>query len=646
VTETANRLHGDNGETDDANSVPAGEEQLAFDHPGGDSLELAELLTGRTMARRLPSLIRRTFSLAWEVDRKAVVALLACQIVSGVSGALGLFATTKAFSVLIETAHDTSRLPAAIPAVSLLAGTAGLRALLGIAIQALSNRLSPRICREAEYKMLEAATNAEQAAYDHPGFNDRFDAAERGVDVSRDMIGQSQNYISSLATLIAAGVVLASLYPLLLPLLLLAAVPQAIASIRGERVTYLATVATHKDRRVMYMLRWHLIAKDQSDQVRTDTLAPYLLEKYKASAERVEATSNTATWDRAKIAVLGATATGLASSAVWGAVLLLLGTGRISAAAAGTAVFALRSAATGLQGLVGYGRDLLRTGLYLDDWERFVKEAAGQRLNRGTITPQRPRHIALRQVTFRYPEAAQDTLHDVDFEVRQGEIVAVVGENGSGKSTLMKLLSGLNLPTSGVVTWDGISIADLDPHAMWRHTSVVPQDFARWPMTARENITLGQPRPEGDLAVQRAARASGADDVIKTLRSGLATLLAREWWGGVALSPGQWQRIAVARAAHRDAGLLVMDEPTSDLDPRAEHRIFTGLREMAGDRAVVLVTHNLANTSVADRVFVLDKGRVVQTGTFHELINQPGLMQDLWRLQQDRDAYRTEGEDT
>ncbi|MEU1477171.1 ABC transporter ATP-binding protein [Streptomyces sp. NPDC005760] len=645
MTETANRLHDDNGETDDANSVPAGEEHLAFNHPGGDSLELAELLTGRTMARRLPSLIRRTFSLAWDVDRKAVVALLACQIVSGVSGALGLFATTKAFSVLIETAHDTSRLPAAIPAVSLLAGTAGLRSLLGIAIQALSNRLSPRICREAEYKMLEAATNAEQAAYDHPGFNDRFDAAERGVDVSRDMIGQSQNYISSLATLIAAGVVLASLYPLFLPLLLLAAVPQAIASIRGERVTYLATVATHKDRRVMYMLRWHLIAKDQSDQVRTDTLAPYLLEKYKASAERVEATSNTATWDRAKIAVLGAAATGLASSAVWGAVLLLLGTGRISAAAAGTAVFALRSAATGLQGLVGYGRDLLRTGLYLDDWERFVKEAAGQRLDRGTITPQRPRHIALRQVTFRYPEAAQDTLHDVDFEVRQGEIVAVVGENGSGKSTLMKLLSGLNLPTGGVVTWDGISIADLDPHAMWRHTSVVPQDFARWPMTARENITLGQPRPEGDLAVQRAARASGADDVIKTLRSGLGTLLAREWWGGVALSPGQWQRIAVARAAHRDASLLVMDEPTSDLDPRAEHRIFTGLREMAGDRAVVLVTHNLANTSVADRVFVLDKGRVVQTGTFHELINQPGLMQDLWRLQQDRDAYRTEGED-
>lgn len=622
------------------------EETLALNHPGGDSLELADLLTGRSMARRLPSLIRRTFALAWEVDRKSVLALLACQIVSGVSGALGLLAMTRALAVLIETAADPGRLRAAVPAVVVLAAMAGVRALLGIAIEALSNRLSPRICREAEYKMLEAATNAEQSAYDHPGFNDRYDAAERGVDVSRQMIGQSQNYISSLTTLIATGAVLASLYPLLLPLLLLAAVPQAIASVRGERITYLATVATHKDRRMMGMLRWYLIAKDQSDQVRTDTLAPYLLEKYKTSAVRVEATSNTATFKRAKIALVGSAATGLASTVLWGAVFVLLGTGRISAAAAGTAVFALRSAATGLQGLVGYGRELMRTGLYLDDWERFVNEAAGQRLDRGTLTPQRPRHIALRNVTFRYPEAKDDTLHDVDFDVHQGEIVAVVGENGSGKSTLMKLLSGLNLATRGVVTWDGRSVTDLDAHAMWRQTSVVPQDFARWPMTARENITLGQPGPDGDVAARRAAAASGADDVIATLRSGLNTLLAREWWGGVALSPGQWQRIAVARAVHRDAGLLVMDEPTSDLDPRAEHRIFTGLRDLAGDRAVVLVTHNLANTSIADRVVVMDKGRVVQMGAFHDLVNQPGLMRDLWRLQQDRDAYRPAKEDT
>ncbi|WP_428956993.1 ABC transporter ATP-binding protein [Streptomyces sp. cg35] len=639
MTETANALHGKDEEPAGTSPTEA-EEVLALDHPGGDSRELAELLTGTTMARRLPSLVRRTFALAWEIDRKAVVVLLACQIVSGVSGALGLVATTQALTVLIATAQDTGLLSEAALPVAVLAGSAALRSGLGIAIQALSAQLSPRVSREAEYKMLEAATRAEQAAYDNPGFNDRYDAAERGIDASGDMIGQSQNYIASLTTFLSGAVVLTSLYPLLLVPLVLAAVPQAVASIRGERITYLARIATHKDRRMMYMLRWYLIAKDQSDQVRTDTLAPHLLSKYRASAERVEATSDKATRRRARISVVGSLATGAGACLVGGTVVLLLSTGRISAAAAGTAAFALRTAFTGLQGLVGYGRDLLRTGLYLDDWKEFVDEAAGQRLDRGDLVPGGPEHIALRDVSFRYPGADADTLHHVDFEVRRGEIVAVIGENGSGKSTLMRLLSGLNLPSSGVVTWDGVSVADLDPHAAWRRTSVVPQDFARWPMTARENIALGQPRPEGDAAVHSAARASGADDVIATLRSGLNTLLAREWWGGVALSGGQWQRIAVARALHRDAGLLVMDEPTSDLDARAEHRIFTGLRDVAGDRAVCLVTHNLSNASVADRVVVLHQGRIVQSGTFHDLVNTPGHMQDLWQLQQDRAAFR------
>ncbi|MBB2912073.1 ATP-binding cassette subfamily B protein [Streptosporangium becharense] len=611
-------------------------EELTFNFSGGDTAELARHLTGRSLAARLPALVRRSFALAWAVDRRSTIALLACQVISGLLEALGLFATTAALSALIQSAHDLANLVAALPSVAVLAGAAGLRAVLGIAIQALSNRLGPRISREAEYRMLHAATGAEMAAYDHPGFNDRYDKADRGVEVSRDMIGQSQNLVSSAATLAAAAVVVAALAPILLPLLVLTAVPQALASVAGERVTYLATLRTFHDRRMLSMLRWHLSHKEQADQIRTDTLAPYLLDKYRASGARVDRTVDEAAWQRAKISLLGSAVSGLAAALMWAGVMVLLGTGAIGAAVAGTLVFALRSAAGGLHGIVGYGTDLMRTGRYLDDWEEFIAEAGGQRLDRGSIVPGRPRHVALHQVTYRYPEADQDTLHEVDFEVRQGEIVAVVGENGSGKTTLMKLLSGLNLPTAGVVTWDGVSTRDLDPHALWRQCAVVPQEFARWPMTARENITLGQPRPEADDAVRRAAVTSGADAVIAVLRSGLNTLLAREWWGGVALSSGQWQRIAGARAIHRDAGLLVMDEPTSDLDARAEHRIFTGLRELAKDRAVVLVTHNLSNTMVADRIVVMEAGRVIDRGTFTELTARPGLFRDLWLLQRDR----------
>ncbi|MBB4937060.1 ATP-binding cassette subfamily B protein [Streptosporangium album] len=378
------------------------------------------------------------------------------------------------------------------------------------------------------------------------------------MEVSQDMIGQSQNLVASLATLVAAAVVITALAPILLPLLLLTAVPQALASIAGERVAYLAILKTFHERRMLSMLRWHLTHKEQADQIRTDTFAPYMLDKYRASGVRVDRVNDQAAWQRVRINVVGSAVSGLASALMWAGVMVLLGTATISAAAAGTLVFALRSASGGLYGIVGYGSELMRTGRYLDDWEAFVQEAAGQRLDRGTIVPDHPRHVALHQVTYRYPEADSDTLHEVDFEVRQGEIVAVVGENGSGKTTLMKLLSGLNLPASGVVTWDGVSTRDLDPHALWKQCAVVPQEFARWPMTARENIQLGQPQFDMDEAIHRAAAASGADAVIEVLRSGLGTLLAREWWGGQALSSGQWQRIAGARAIHRDAGLLVI----------------------------------------------------------------------------------------
>ncbi|MFC1418754.1 ATP-binding cassette domain-containing protein [Streptacidiphilus cavernicola] len=614
-------------------------EDLKWVHPGGDSDDIPTVLNGRDMRRRLPRLVHHTFALAWQVDPRSALVLIVCQVVSGLLSALGLFATTRALSSVIQAATDPSRLDSALPSVLVLTAAAGLRALLGIVIQALSQRLSPRIQREVGTRLLLAGVRTEMSSYDADGFSDRYNAAERGVDQAQQALGQTQNLVSSLATLVAASVVLAALYPPLLPLLLLAALPQAATALKGERITYVATVATFRDRRVLYLLRWTMVAKDAADQIRTDTITPHLMGKYQSAGDRVDRTTDQAAWQRAKITLYGAAASGIASGVLWAAVWVLLDTGRISAAAAGTAIFALRSASTSLQGIIGYGSQLLRSGFYMDDADRFVKEAEQQQIRvvRGTtaITGP-PERIELRGVSFSYPGSEEPTLRDVDFEVRRGEIVAVVGVNGSGKTTLMKLLCGLNLPTQGEVLWDGVSVRDLDADTLWRECSVVPQEFARWPMNVRENVTLGQPQPDGDAAVMRAAAASSADDVITTLRSGLDTLLAREMWGGVALSSGQWQRLAVARALHRGAGLLVMDEPTSDLDPHAEHRIFNGLREIARNRAVVLVTHNVGNTAAADRIVVLSSGRIVQEGTFTQLTAAQGPLRDMWLLSQNR----------
>ncbi|MER7791424.1 ABC transporter ATP-binding protein [Streptomyces sp. NPDC097640] len=592
-------------------------------------------INSRSMARRLPLLVRRALALGWQVDRRAVVALVLCQVLSGFFEAFGLLATTGTITALISSGHMSDRLQEALPSLAVLAGAAGLRALLGIGVSNISTRLAPRISREAEMRMLHAAINAELAAYDNPGFNDKWDAADRGAVVAQDLIIESQQLTACLASLVAAAGVVTVLHPALLPLLLLAALPQGVAGMKAARVHYETSRAMSAERRTLGLLRWYMVDKDIADQLRSGTMAAFLLGRYRAIGARVDAATDRAAHRGARYAVLGALAGGAASGLVWAALALLLGSGRMSVASAGTAVFALRTVGSSLRGMVGYGTRLFRTGLYLDDWAEFIEEAGGHRVRRGGRVASAPKVVRAEAVTYRYPESDAPALDEVSVEVRRGEVLALVGENGSGKTTLSKLLTGLYLPSGGAVTWDDVKTGDLDPDALWRQTAVVPQDYAHWPLTARENITLGQPHG-GDEAVREAAAHSGAHEVLDGLRSGLDTLLARQWWGGVELSGGQWQRIALARAFHRPAGLLVMDEPTSALDARAEHRIFAGLRRLAEDRAVVLVTHRLANVAVADRIVVLDRGRVIQQGTFGELVDAPGLFRELWTLQNDR----------
>lgn len=293
-------------------------EELRWEIPGDRRPDAGHAITLRTMARRLPQLISRAMGMAWQVDRNSVIALLLCQVVSGVLEALGLLAVTGTITAIIASGHITERLHQAAPSLLLLASAAGVRAVLGIAIGGLSTRLAPRISREAELRLLDAATHAELTAYDHPGFNDRWDAADRGVEVSQDMLNQSQNILAAAASLIAAAAVLTAVHPVLLPLLVLAALPQAIAGVRGARLTYLASLETMKDRRLLGNLRWYLVDKQNADQIRSGTMAGFLLGKYRAAGARVDATTDRATWASAKMSLLGSLAGGLAAGAVWG----------------------------------------------------------------------------------------------------------------------------------------------------------------------------------------------------------------------------------------------------------------------------------------------------------------------------------------
>ena len=609
------------------------DEQLRMSF-GSDAEALAVLRTSsRSMAVRLPRLVVRAMRLAWAADRRATGALLACQLLSGVLEAGGLLATTSTIAAVIGSGQITHRLMAAAPSLVVLAVTAGLRALLGLAISGLSQRVTPKVARASERGLAVAGMGAELAAYDSAGYNSRREAADRGAQTLQDMLSAAQNILAAFASLVASAVVVCLLHPLLLPLLILASLPQGIASTKGAAAAYVAATETTAERRALYYLRWWMLDKYPADQIRSNAMRDFLLRRYDSIGARVDARNDRAVWTAARYGLLGAVCGGLASCLTWTVLGVLLITGHISVARAGAATFALRNASSSLKGIIGYAASLFRFGMFADDWSRFVDEADEHSLARGELDPGPTDVIRAVGVSYLYEGSERPALDGVDVEVRRGEIIALVGENGSGKTTLGRLLSGLYLPAAGAVTWDGHDTRDLDPHALWRQTAVVPQSVAQWPLTCRENITMGRPHPDGDEAVLRAAAVSSADDVVSSLRRGLDTLLANAFWGGQELSGGQWQRLGVARAFYPQPSLLVLDEPTSALDARGEARVFAALRDLAADRAICLVTHRLQNVRLADRIYVLDRGRVVQCGTYDELLAQDGLFQELRRLQ-------------
>ncbi|MCX4902550.1 ATP-binding cassette domain-containing protein [Streptomyces sp. NBC_00892] len=601
-------------------------------------IEASINLSTWAIAHRLPHTLREAARLGWRTDRRAALAMLLSQIGVAILTATALAATTRVLAAIFTGGDITARLRGNLTAVVVLALAATGRYLLDAGARAAAARLAPKAVREADLEVITAATAAELVAYEDPDFEDAHAAASDGAEKTGDLILDAQLLTSAAAQMAAAATVVTVLHPVMLPLLVLSVLPCAWGAVRGARIEHAAHHRNLADSRLRNVFRSYTTERNTADEVRAGTMASFLIRQYRIVSGRLEAEQLRATRQALVVQGVGDALTAIGTAATWGVLVLLVATGRMELAVAGTAALAVRTSGAALATTFRAGARLFRTSLSLDDWARFLAVAKPWTARRGSaqVADDGPQVITATDVSFTYPGADRPALDGVSLDLKRGEVIALVGENGAGKSTLARVLTGLFLPTAGSVRWDGVDLADADPDRVLSKVALVPQDYTRWPLAARENITLGQPRPEGDTTVHAAAEAAGADSVIVALPHGLDTSLARSWWGGHDLSGGQWQRVAVARAFHRDAPVLVMDEPTAALDARAEHRIYTRLKALAAGRATVFITHRLANTRLADRIVVLDQGRVSETGTYKELVDQAGGFFEMLKLQEDR----------
>ncbi|MEU4473262.1 ABC transporter ATP-binding protein [Micromonospora sp. NPDC023888] len=588
------------------------------------------------VARRLPRLVREAVGLAWSTNRRDTIASIGLNIAAGVMTTFGLLATTSVLRELFAAGPTPDRVRSALPALIVAAAAVSARGGLTIAAGWAQARLTPQINYQVELRLFEATTAVDLAAFDDAGFAEEMDRArDRGMGEAAWIVDHTVNLVTGVVGMLATAVAVTVIQPLLLPCLLLAAVPQAITAVRMARREYLAMLARITRRRRMWMLAHLMANRHTAAEVRAYQMRDFLLAEYRGVMAVETRAHLRLVRSQTGTRVVGATVAGLATFGLYAVLGGLLLSGMVALAAAATALLALQSARTSLGVAVVATNSLYEDALYYQDYQDFLARAQARVPIGGNRVADGVDVIELDDVSLRYPDTDAPAVDRVSLTVRRGEVIALVGENGSGKTTLAKLIAGLYQPTGGVIRWDGVDAVELDPRTLGAQVAVMTQEWWKFPFTAGQNIRVGRhdrPPDRSGPSVQEAAHAAAAHDMIVGLPHGYDTLLDREFKDGHELSGGQWQRLVAARGLYRDAALLICDEPSAALDARAEHALFQHLRRRP-DRAVVLITHRLANVRHADRIFVLERGRLVQHGSHDELMAAGGLYRELFDLQ-------------
>jgi ATP-binding cassette subfamily B protein len=538
-----------------------------------------------------------------------------------------------------------------VPA-ALYAGSMAVSGALVPAVQGLARWVEVRATAEVDRRMMRAGEHlADLVRIERPAFQDDWNELRFAHRAHGALLTVVQNGAGTLLTLIGLLLVLARLHPLLPIALAALGAPYAVAVIRGELKAQSSMMSLSRTAREMAYYARLATEPAPAKEVRIFGLGGFFLRRFR---ERYAAASGELTSVRARalglqLGVTGLFVVGLAGGFWYTAV--QLGAGRLTLGdlalylgAIGQAGDRLRSFSQALHFMTLASVNLERYFAFLDGARPSI---ALPPRGRGRHVPSRLRAgVQLDHVFFRYPESGELVLDDVVGTLATGRVTALVGANGAGKSTLVKLLTRMYDPTSGQILLDGVPLHEYDLHSLRAQIAVVYQDFARFGLSLRENVAVGvvgavagRPADEADDSDRRiewAARWAGADTVAARLPLGYDTELTRRFRGGVDLSGGEWQKVALARGAVREAALVILDEPSAALDAEAEYQLFERFRELVAGKTALLISHRFSTVRMADHILVLEGGRILESGRHAELVAAGGRYAELYEMQAGR----------
>ena len=498
----------------------------------------------------------------------------------------------------------------------------------------LANRIRADIIRKA--------LTLDLAFFEHPDFYDRLQNARReGGYKPVDLINDTFQIVQSTITLISFAVLLLRFSPWLVVILLLTSIPAFIAETRfSEQGFRLLTRRAPETRQINYLAR--LLTEDSAaKEIKLFNLGDTLLTRYVTLFEKFFQEDKSLALRRAIVGFgLGLIATlGFYGSYAW--IVWHTLQGKISLGDMTLYLSIFRQGQSTFQSILSAVGSIYENNLFMANFFDFLSLETQMAV---AAPPQRPAAplrsgIEFRGVGFRYPESGEWALRDINLTIRPGEKIALVGHNGAGKTTLIKLLSRLYDPTEGTILIDGVDIRALDPLDLRQRIGVIFQDFVRYHLPAKENIGFGQIEALDSFErIVESARKSGAHAIIEDLPDGYETMLGRWFHAGHELSMGQWQKIALARAFMRNAEILVLDEPTASVDAQTEYEIFRQFQKLTEGKMAILISHRFSTVRMADRIVVIEEGRIEETGSHDELLRREGIYARLFGMQ--AEGYR------
>jgi ATP-binding cassette, subfamily B, bacterial len=583
--------------------------------------------------RNVPAVLR----FVWESGRTVVVFGLISRVIASLLPP-ALFWVSK---LIIDTIYRllTNHQPAGnrlwwlVGTEFALAVTAGV---LNRIIDYLDALLAGKYTHHVSVRVMEHAAGLDLLAYEDPAFYDRLERARVQATDRLFMIQAIGRLIQQVITTITLSISIMVFSPWLLLLLVVGVIPAFVGETHFAFLGYAKNFRQTPIRRQLDYLRILGGSKEAAKELKLFGLKDFLTARFKVLSTKVY--QEDVALARRKVttgSVLSAIGTaGYYTAyvfAVWKTVTGVFSFGTLTLLAN-----AIREASSNLQQTFSTLSTIADQALFLTDLIAFFEMRPTIQSKPNALPAPRPvqRGFEFRNVSFRYPGSSRLVLNGLNFHLRPGERVALIGENGEGKTTIVKLLTRLYDPAEGQVLLDGVDLREYSLEDLYREIGVIFQDFMRYEMTARENIAVGRIEQIDNLQlIRQSAHKSMAEDVVGKLPSGYEQMLGRRFDGGVDLSGGEWQKVALARAYLRDAQVLILDEPTSALDARSEYEVFQRFAELTTGKMALFISHRFSTVRMADRIVVLENGRIAEEGDHDALTQLGGRYAEMFELQ-------------